>query len=102
MRANLALLAFTIGFTLWLAVFRFGVRRGLVIDEANAIGTTSLRGGQLPEPHSTEVRTMILRAAVRRHRRAPGDRSTLRSIPPKRARRPYDASVDPTEARKLS
>jgi hypothetical protein len=30
--------------------------------------------------------------------RLEGDRSTLRSIRPKRARRPSDASVDPTEA----
>jgi hypothetical protein len=35
-------------------------------------------------------------------RRAQGYRSTLRSITPTRARRPFDASVDPTEARKLS
>jgi hypothetical protein len=68
--ANLALLAFMLGFTFGLAVSRFDVRRGLVIDGANAIGTTSLRGGQLPEPHRTEVRTMILRDSVRRHRRA--------------------------------
>jgi hypothetical protein len=32
-----------------------------------------------------ETATMILRASVRRHRRAQGDRSTLRSIRPKRA-----------------
>jgi hypothetical protein len=60
-RANLAWLAFMLGFTSWLAVSRFGVRRGPIIDEANAIGTTSLRGRQLPEPHRMEVRTMILR-----------------------------------------
>ena len=65
--ATLALLAFMLGFTNWLAVSRFDVRRGLVIDEANAIGTTSLVGRQLPEPHRLEVRTMILRASVRRH-----------------------------------
>src|SRR5262245_61097584 len=35
-------------------------------------------------------------ASVRRHRRAQGDRSTLWSITPTRARRPSDASVDPT------
>ena len=44
---TLASLAFTFG----LAASRFDVRRGLVIDEANAIGTTLLRGGLLPEPH---------------------------------------------------
>jgi hypothetical protein len=44
--ATLALLAFTFG----MAASRFDVRRGLVIDEANAIGTTYLRAGLLPEP----------------------------------------------------
>ena len=38
----------------------------------------------------------------RSDRRAQGDRPTLRSIRPKRARRPSDASVDPTEARKAT
>ena len=44
--ATLALLAFTFG----LAASRFEVRRGLVIDEANAIGPTSSRRGQFPSP----------------------------------------------------
>ena len=38
--ATLALLAFMLAFTFGLAASRFDVRRGLVIDEANAIGTT--------------------------------------------------------------
>jgi hypothetical protein len=42
------------------------------------------------------------RASVQRHRRAQGGSPMLRSIRPTRARRPSDASVDPTEARKLS
>ena len=41
--ATLALLAFMLAFTFGLAASRFEVRRGLVIDEANAIGTTYLR-----------------------------------------------------------
>ena len=40
-----------------------------------------------------------LRASVRRHRRAQRGSPMLRSIRPTRARRPFDASVDPTEAR---
>jgi hypothetical protein len=60
---------------------------------------------------SSREDTPVLRS-VRRHRsrlirgyfgrsdrRAQGDRSTLRSIRPTRARRPFDASVDPTDAR---
>jgi hypothetical protein len=92
---TLALLAFTFG----LASSRFDVRRGQHIEVANEIGTSSLRGRLLPEPRRTEVRTILLRASVRRHRRAQGDRSMLRSMTPKRARRPFDASVDPIEAR---
>ena len=66
--ATLALLAFLLGFTFGLAASRFDVGRGLVIDETNAVGTTSLRRGLLPEPYRTEVRTMILRASVRAYR----------------------------------
>jgi hypothetical protein len=43
---TLALLAFTFG----LAASRFDVRRGQFIEEANAIGTTFLRGGCFPSP----------------------------------------------------
>ncbi len=38
-------------------------------------------------------------ASVDQTRRAQGDRPKLRSIRPTRARTPFDASVDPTEAR---
>jgi len=57
--ATLALLAFMLAFTFGLAASRFDVRRGLVIDEANAIGTTYLRAGLLPEPHRSDVRSLL-------------------------------------------
>ena len=57
--ATLALLAFMLAFTFGLAASRFDVRRGLVIDEANAIGTTYLRAGLLPEPHRSDVRNLL-------------------------------------------
>jgi hypothetical protein len=57
--ATLALLAFLLAFTFGLAASRFDVRRGLVVDEANAIGTTYLRAAMLPEPHQSEVRTLL-------------------------------------------
>jgi hypothetical protein len=57
--ATLALLAFLLAFTFGLAAARFDVRRGLVIEEANAIGTTSLRAGLLPEPHRSDVRSLL-------------------------------------------
>jgi hypothetical protein len=57
--ATLALLAFLLAFTFGLAASRFDVRRGLVIEEANAIGTTYLRAGLLPEPHRSGVRALL-------------------------------------------
>jgi hypothetical protein len=61
--ATLGLLAFMLAFTFGLAASRFDVRKGLVLDEANAIGTTYLRTALLPEPERTEIRT-LLRAYV--------------------------------------
>ena len=57
--ATLALLGFMLAFTFGLAASRFDVRRGLVIDEANAIGTTYLRAGLLPEPHRSDVQSLL-------------------------------------------
>lgn len=57
--ATLALLAFLLAFTFGLAASRFEARRGLVIEEANAIGTAYLRAGLLPEPHRAEVRSLL-------------------------------------------
>lgn len=48
--AVLGLLALLLGFTFSLALDRFEDRRALVIEEANAIGTTFLRVQLLPEP----------------------------------------------------
>src|SRR6516165_12643534 len=47
--AELALLAFILAFTFGLAAARFDTRRQVLLDEANAIGTTYLRAGMLPE-----------------------------------------------------
>ena len=57
--AILGLLAFLLAFTYGMAASRFDTRRELVLDEANAIGTTYLRAGLLPEPHRTEIRTLL-------------------------------------------
>jgi hypothetical protein len=57
--ATLALLAFLLAFTFSLAASRFDVRRGLVVEEANAIGTTYLRAAMLPEPRRSEVRGLL-------------------------------------------
>jgi hypothetical protein len=47
--ATLGLLAFVLAFTFGLAAARFDARRQVLLDEANAIGTTYLRAGMLPE-----------------------------------------------------
>src|SRR5215813_2646986 len=47
--ATLGLLAFILAFTFGLAAARFDNRRQVLLDEANAIGTTYLRAGMLPE-----------------------------------------------------
>ena len=46
----LGLFAFLLAFTFGTAAARFEARRQVVLDEANAIGTTSLRARLLPEP----------------------------------------------------
>jgi hypothetical protein len=61
--ALLGLLAFLLAFTFGMAASRFDTRRELVLNEANAIGTTYLRAALLPEPQRTEIRA-LLRAYV--------------------------------------
>ena len=55
----LALLAFLLAVTMGMASDRFDARRAVVLQEANAIGTTYLRAGYLPEPASSEIRQLI-------------------------------------------
>jgi len=55
----LALLAFLLAITMGMASDRFDTRRGLVLEEANAIQTTYLRAGYLPEPASSEIRNLL-------------------------------------------
>ncbi len=46
---TLGLLAFMLAFTFGMAASRFDTRKQLVLDEANAVGTTYLRTAMLPE-----------------------------------------------------
>jgi hypothetical protein len=55
----LALLAFLLAVTMGMAADRFDTRRTLVLTEANAIGTTYLRAGYLPEPYGTDARRLL-------------------------------------------
>jgi len=56
--ATLGLLAFILAFTFGLAAARFDARRQVLLDEANAIGTTYLRAGMLPERRE-EIRKLL-------------------------------------------
>lgn len=74
--AVLALLAFYLAFMVSFTMQRYDGRREMIVDEANAIGTTYLRAGYLPEPTGSEVRT-LLRAYTDERLKLPDD--TLRA-----------------------
>ena len=56
----LGLLALLMGFSLAMAVDRFDVRRVLVVQEANAIGTAYLRSQLLPQPHRARLSQLLV------------------------------------------
>ncbi|HEY9869327.1 MAG TPA: hypothetical protein V6D08_09190 [Candidatus Obscuribacterales bacterium] len=58
-QATLALLAFLLAFTFGIASDRFNDRRVLIIEEANAIGTTYLRADFLPEANRKVVQNLL-------------------------------------------
>jgi len=53
------LVSLLLGFTLALAAPRFAERRLLLIEEANAIGTTYLRASALPQPYHDQAQQLI-------------------------------------------
>jgi hypothetical protein len=57
--ATLALLAFLLAFVVGFAANISSQRRELVLQEANAIGTTYLRAGYLDEPYRTESKELL-------------------------------------------
>ena len=57
--ATLGLLAFVLAFTFGMAADRSNTRRGLVVEDANAIGTTYLRTFLLPDPPASEMREQL-------------------------------------------
>jgi len=59
--AVLGLLALLLGFTFSMAVARYEIRRDLVLQEANAIGTTYLRASLLPEAHAKAAEDLLRR-----------------------------------------
>ncbi len=57
--SSLGLLALLLGFTFSMAASRFELRRDLIVEEANAIGTTMLRAELLPEAARSEVGDLL-------------------------------------------
>jgi hypothetical protein len=57
--ALLGILALLLGFTMSMAVSGFEVRKQLVLDEANAIGTSVLRAQLLPAPEGPEIGNLL-------------------------------------------
>jgi hypothetical protein len=64
--ALLTLLGLLLGFSYAMSVGRFETRRQLVIEEANAIGTTYLRAKTLPDPRSSEIQELLRQYAALR------------------------------------
>ena len=52
-------MAFLLAITMGMASDRFDARRGLVLQEANAVGTAYLRAGYLPAPYADETRDLL-------------------------------------------
>lgn len=55
----LGLMGFLMAFSIGIAIGQHGDRKGMVITEANAIGTAWLRAGFLDEPDSMSLRTLL-------------------------------------------
>lgn len=80
--AVLGLLALLLGFTFSLAVDRFETRRALVMEEANAIGTTYLQSQLLDEPHRARMSRLLLRYTDLRITLAKADRQHALALLP--------------------
>lgn len=59
--AMLALLGLMLAFSFSIVEGRFAARKALVLEEANAIGTSYLRAALLPEPHRSELEELLRR-----------------------------------------
>ena len=57
--AELGLLAFLLAFSFGIAASRFDLRRHVLLDEANAVGTAYLRAAMLPEAQGASIRHLL-------------------------------------------
>jgi len=67
----LGLLALLLGFSFSMAVGRFDTRKLAMVNEANAIETSWLRAGFLPEPEAKAARALLVKYAGHRGRLPP-------------------------------
>jgi hypothetical protein len=81
--ATLGMFAILIGFSFSKAITLFEQRRALLLDEANAIGTTELRAEMLPQPYAAETRRLLrdhLDARLSFHRDSDDDAKFRRAV----------------------
>ncbi len=64
--AVLGMLGLLIGFSYSAAAGRFAERQGILVSEANAIGTAYLRSDLLPDPYRDQLRTCLRKYAAQR------------------------------------
>jgi len=57
--ATLGLVAFMLAFTFNMTANRFDARKQLLLDEVNAISTTYLRAGLLPQPYAADIHRLL-------------------------------------------
>lgn len=55
----LALMGFLLAISMGMSADRFDTRRGLVLAEANSIGTTYLRAGYLQQPAASDIQSLL-------------------------------------------
>lgn len=64
--ALLALVGLMLGFTFAMALSRYDLRRQLVLDEANSIGTTGLRASLLPQKYEEDITHLLQEYVIAR------------------------------------
>jgi len=78
--AVMGLLAFMLAFTFSMSAGRFDTRKQLLLDDVNAISTTSMRAQLLPEPHDSECRELLRRYVDIRVKLTPEPEVIARSL----------------------
>src|SRR5271166_4135149 len=100
--ATLGMFAILIGFSFSMANTLFEQRRALVLDEANAIGTTDLRAQMLPQPFAEAARR-LLREYLGQGCRSIATRTTMQNSgaqsPPRQRFKTNSGGEPPRQAR---